>query len=209
MNKAYVLIATKNFALPLGVTLHTLNKLQTKYDVVVLYDEYFNELDLYKNKFKLNLIFKKIDIDVYKEIKFSNPSRVWDYNPAFRFEIFKLNYDKIIYLDLDILIKKSLDELFELEGDFYACELHNLTNKYYTLGNQKGFNAGLLVIGKKYLNDNVFNSLLDISKKNTYTGNQKILNEYFDDKVSFLEIKYNLTTDFLTLENLKTAYMIH
>lgn len=209
MNNAYVLIATKNFSIPLGVALYSLSKTNTSKDVVILYDEYFEELEIYKKKFNLKIFLKQIDVNLYKDIKFLNPNRKWDYNPAFRFEIFKLNYDKIIYLDLDILIKKSLDELFDIEGDFLACELHNLTNKHYVLGDQKGFNAGVLVISKKYLNIETFNKLIEISKSSCSTGNQKILNSYFFDKVTFLDIKYNLTTDFLTLENLKKAFVIH
>ena len=54
------------------------------------------------------------------------------------------------------------------------------------------FNAGVLSIGKKYLNDNVYNDLITIARNYTWPGNQAIFNKYFSSKCSLVSNIYNL-----------------
>lgn len=97
---------------------------------------------------------------------------------TFRFD----EYDKIIFLDSDLIVTKSIDHLFENVGsDFAACAC----TPYW----EDIFNSGVMVIKPDKV---VFEDLM--IKKNilpTYDGSdQGFLNSYFKEWQK-LDIKYN------------------
>jgi len=210
MNAA-VLIVNEKFKVPLNVVLNGLSKYNFRHDIIIFYDIFFEDLDFYKKIYSdLNIIFKQIDIEKYSNLSWSVHNRDWEINPFYRFEIFKLNhYDKILYLDTDIIIVDNINEIFALEGDFCVVELAKISNLAYVPFGQKGFNAGVMLIGKKYLTNEVQNDLINMCKNYIHNGNQKPLNLYFAGKVNFMDVKYNLTTDLLTSERIENAKIIH
>lgn len=199
-----VFICNKNNKRYLEFCIYCLNKVKSRIPIYVLSNELFDF------QYKNSINFIQINNTECSNTVFENQNRIWKFNPSYRFEMFRTftNFDKILYLDTDIHIKDNFDELFELDYDFCASELHNLTNKHYAFGDQKGYNAGVLLISKKYLTDQTYNILLHEAKKKIYNGNQKIFNKIlFPDY--FLNIRYNLTTDFISIENIGLAKIIH
>lgn len=208
---AIAVTVNKNFSLPLGVFLYGLAKFNFVHDIILYYDEYFEDIEKYKNVFpELKIKDKKVNFEPYKDLKWINYHRVWDLNPFYRYEIFKNSeYNKILYVDIDVVILGELNSVFDLEGDFSAVELAKVTNLSYVSPGQRGFNAGVMLIGKKYLNNEVFDELIKITKNTVFNGNQKVFNIFFKDKITFLDYKYNLTTDLLTAERIDEAKIIH
>lgn len=208
---AVVMVTNEKFKLPLDVVLYGLSKFKFSHDIVIFYDTFFIELEVYKKKYNdLNIILKQIDCEKYKDIKWTIHTRDWEVNPFYRFEIFGLSqYNKILYLDIDIVILGDLNDIFKIEGDFCAVELAKVTNLAYVPFGQRGFNAGVMLIGKKYLTKDVQLDLINLSKNGVYNGNQKPLNFYFSGKVNFLDYKFNLTTDLLSQEHIEQAKIIH
>jgi len=208
---AIVLVTNSLFKIPLNVVLYGLSKYSFFHDVIIFYDEYFTELEHYKqiySNLKINL--KQINTKNYNNLRWTIHNRDWTINPFYRYEIFNLSeYSKILYLDLDILILSELNSVFEYEGNFCAVELAKVTNLTYVPYGQRGFNAGVMLIGKKYLNDCTKEALIQLSQNGVQNGNQKPLNFYFANKVSFLDYKYNLTTDLLTPERIDEAKIVH
>ena len=91
-------------------------------------------------------------------------------------------YERIIFLDSDLIVVKSIDHLFtEVTGDFAACAC----TPYW----EDRFNSGVMVIRP---DNRVFQDM--IAKKDTmftYDGSdQGFLNTYFTDWQK-LDIKYN------------------
>ena len=91
-------------------------------------------------------------------------------------------YDKIIFLDSDLIVIKSIDHLFdEVMSDFAACAC----TPYW----EDIFNSGVMVVRP---DKNIFHDLM--AKKDilpTYDGSdQGFLNSYFKDWHK-LDIKYN------------------
>jgi alpha-N-acetylglucosamine transferase len=91
-------------------------------------------------------------------------------------------YDKIIFLDSDLIVVKSIDHLFgEVQNCFAACAC----TPYW----EDIFNSGVMVIKP---DQNIFHDLM--AKRNilsTYDGSdQGFLNSYFKDWQK-LDIKYN------------------
>jgi len=179
----------------------------------------FNEGDLdeidYSDIKKIynNVVFKNINFDFYKDCKFKN-LRGWNINPANRLEIFTLEeYDKIIFFDVDMLCLGDLSYLINVNCDFGGVKhpMHESVEmqKMFVYDKNIGFNGGLLVIGKRFINKKTISEIKEIINSYTWFGNQSSLNIYFKEHVTFLPEKYFLSTPFMTFANLKTSIIWH
>jgi lipopolysaccharide biosynthesis glycosyltransferase len=149
--------------------------------------------------------------------------RKWLINPANRFNIFLLKkYDKIIFFDADMVIVNNIEKLFYIKNEFSAvyhpdpdgirsnnlclsCDYSNKINFDFN----KTFNAGLMVIGNEYLNEQTANNLFDIYKQKDWLGNQGPLNYYFNSKVNLLNSNYFVSTPFLNKNLYESGIIFH
>ena len=113
-----------------------------------------------------------------------NKPRLNDFTYTYtKFHIFSFEeYDKIIYLDCDLIVMKSIDHLFyEVTEAFAACAC----TPYW----EDRFNSGVMVVRP---DKTMFKDMM--SKKDTLStydgGDQGFLNSYFKDWKK-LDIKYN------------------
>lgn len=212
-NNAICYIVGANYINALKVSLYSLHKFNNiEIDIVFFYDNVNVKKELLKlqNKFKFRFIFKKINTKLYNNFIFDGANRQWEFNPAYRFEVFKLsNYEKVLYVDCDTLITSNIEDIFNKNIDFGACRLNKKLIPYYN-NPKTAFNAGILLISKKYLNKKVLNDLVLFCKKNIkLSGNQIVLNSYFGNNTSILPQIYNVTTDILTNELLENGKIFH
>lgn len=124
-----------------------------------------------------------------------------------KFLIFNLiNYDKIVYLDTDLLIKKNIDNLFNYDTTdkvymTYDFLINNNNNKQNLVVKKNMFNSGVIVLKPSL---NIFNNcyrLLSNYKDNTInlSTDQTILNLLNENKiinVEYLDIKFNFISMF-------------
>lgn len=110
-----------------------------------------------------------------------------------KFEIFNLvQYDKIIFLDADIMVMKNLDHLFE-----YPHLTSALDGEYFNLWpNNPHLNAGILVIKPnieeyQQLIEFSTNLILDEERKIQCIADQEILNMYYSDWANKPELHLN------------------
>lgn len=130
-------------------------------------------------------------------------------------EIFRLSdYEKVLFLDSDMLVLKDVSEIFLFNSDFLACsdaceyfgEFRDRTSFLKIKVNDpdkekhflKSFNSGLLLIPGKYLNREVYNDLINLiidtkweHLKMSHTD-QYIYNHYFENDISYLPSEYNV-----------------
>ena len=155
---------------------------------------------LIKSLYK-NVKFKMVDVDLYKNHKYDETFRKWSYNCNYRFDIFTLSeYDKIVFFDCDIIFQIDVDELLKLNVDFGACLMEK--GRISQIGDVDGFDAGLLIISNKYLNDSTRKDLINIAngeapkvdflETTKWTSDEPILNLYFLDKITYICKKFNL-----------------
>lgn len=129
----------------------------------------------------------------------------WHYTPQFAQNCFrKLNmwsfteYDTVIFLDGDIYVKESIDELMYVPHDFSACSTTTVVfdpihGEMIRAGwNRNHFNAGLLVIKP---NMDTYHDLL--SKKDTMVpaddpSDEGFLNVYYKNRWNRLPPNYNV-----------------
>lgn len=126
--------------------------------------------------------------------------------------------DKVIYLDVDLLIRSSIRALWNVDlqekyagvvpdigaynnQDFCKAKQRVLTHKQDNPG-EKYFNAGVLVLNIKKMNeDNIYEKSIAIANEFEKIRSQKakwlnlhdqdVLNNVFGDKVAYLDYRYN------------------
>jgi len=147
-----------------------------------------------------NVTFKMVEGDLYKDHEYDETFRVWTYNCNYRFDCFTLEeYDRVVFFDCDMIFQLDAEELLSYDVDFGACQVD--VGRISQIGNQKGFDAGLMTIGKKYLNKETRNELLNIASSeppkeefltsSKWMSDEPIINTYFLDKITFLPEKFN------------------
>lgn len=196
-DKCIVVIATENYLEELVITVFNVCKyLPDNIDFIILLD--FDNSVLNKlSKLHKNIKFKKINKERYLHLSFENPWRKWKYNCGYRFEIFDLKeYDKICYIDLDIIIRKNFIDIFEYVDDIGFCM--NRVGSIPEFKKVQGFNAGICVVGKKYLDINTVNRLISIAARKDYSSDEAVLFAYFGNKFTALPSRFNTLSSFIT-----------
>jgi len=143
-----------------------------------------NWLSIEKRKKELefiydNLIFKEVDYPEYLKNDKKWP-HYWSH------EVFKIrDYDRVIFYDADIICLKDITDIPEVDLGF---TWEAARDQYY---------AGFFVVGKSYLNDELYESLMKHHQNpKTWGKDQAVYNEHFDKKqITELDLKYNAVND--------------
>lgn len=208
MSNAIVMLVDDYSFLGACVTIYSLQKYaKKKYDLIIFYWDKLSDENILKLKLiNKNIIFKRVNVDDYKMCRFSNLPRVWGYNCSYRFDIFTLcEYQKIIYIDCDFLIKNDLTDLLSFKCNFGAV---GTTPETLAQGVKK-FNAGLLLIGKDFLFNKTKSDLIELNlspaplfnNSNEWISDEPILNSYFKE-FKKINKKYNYLITSLKDESL-------
>ena len=171
-----------------------------------------------KNKIKqLRNLYKNFSIEFinvnpnkeFKNIKYYNTGNYISISTYNRFLIPKLKpeLNKILYLDVDIVVLGDIAELYNQDLEEYALgAIWEESRKFYNTytkdlvelsDNYKYFNAGILLIDiQKWNRMNILDTLFKIEQKykeKILHADETILNKYFDNNYKTLPIKYNYT----------------
>lgn len=224
MNYSYVtLLSDDSYIYGIILLQESLRRVNTKYPLKVLITSNVSQpiLEIIQQL--------KLDYQIVEPIKFND---LIEYNstiqPHFaktwalcltKFEIFNLvQYDKIVFLDADILVMKNLDHLFE-----YLHLTSALDGEYFNIWPQNPhLNAGILVIKPnpeeyKELINFTANIVLDKEHKTQCIADQEILNMYYSDWINKPELHLNKYYDVFApyiqeeqIEDIdKNCYFIH
>ncbi len=121
--------------------------------------------------------------------------------------------EKIIYLDVDLIITRDIGELYDWDlGKFalgaVAADYGVDKSKWFANMDMSNahhyFNAGVLLLNPKELHrDNFLDKISEIANqysKHIVLGDQDLLNKYFDAQYTELPWRFNLTTRFIEME---------
>lgn len=148
-------------------------------------------------KFWDNIEFIEIDFKNYENHAKWYP-RYWSH------EVFNIKgYDKVIFFDSDLLCLPNggIRDLLDYNvNDIAMCREKN----------RNTFNAGLIIVGKRFLNDETFTSVLNHQKNPEIFGSdQAVYNEYFASNIVEMDRKYNtLVTEADDLGGIKLLHYI-
>lgn len=165
--------------------------------------EQFNYLSI---KYNNEVSIKKISTDCFSSLNVTDrfPKSVY-----FRFLLPELLPDskKALYLDCDVMVRNSLAELYSTDISEYACaavedqrgddvSVHNHIFMY-----SKYFNSGVLLMNLEYWRkNNISENLKNYIKaypERCWFPDQDALNVVLENKVLFLDYKYNVQGEML------------
>lgn len=207
MNIPVVFASDDNYVIPTGVAITSmvLNKQkETSYDVYILSDnispqnwEYLNQLN--SEDVKIHMInYDKYALKDYK------PGTHLSATTFLKFELPELfpQYDKLLWLDGDILVQKDLSDLFNQDVEtVYAAAIRDMPGEVNfgfskRARTKKYFNAGVLLMNTKKIRQDfkkeVFYKTLDEYPEFLTIGDQDVWNFRFQDKINWLSANYNL-----------------
>ena len=197
-----VLITDENYLYPTIVTITSIliNKdRDTKYKIHV----FCNSLSE-KSKKLLSSIDSCIEVIPF-ENEFSEFVGTHQHVSATALLKFKIadifpKYDKILYLDTDVIIQHDLSDLFNIDiHDKYAAVVKDMAGMLSQhveklLGLDNYFNSGMMLLNiKKMREENIYEKLIDykLHKDTRRFMDQDCFNAVFGENVVYLTCKYN------------------
>ena len=176
------------------VTLNTLKRYagtDIPYNIFI-FGDFSNEKKDILQRIYPNINYIDITDKVYDTYKLNSIFREWTYNVYNRFEIFTLKATKIIFLDFDLLFQGNIDALITCPYDFAASPRYKDSMPDYFFDNC--FDAGVMVIGEKFINTETKNKLITLSQQRIWTSDEPVLNCFFNVHQTLLPEKYNVLT---------------
>lgn len=180
------------------------------------------------NKIYSNFIFKEVDEKNYraltdeshkKNIKRHTKIKIFAYA---RIEMFKqIEYEQIIYFDVDMIVNKNISELLNLRYDEGIIASEDVLVKVYDLVDDNTYKkdhivqGGVIVAGKKVINLEVYNDLINllINSDNYRLNDQSMFIDYFGKKniIKKLDFLFNCPRKLIRDKkvNLNQVYIIH
>lgn len=227
MNRKYpvVFACDENYAMPFAVTVESLldnAKNDTFYDVYCLIPEDFSE-DCKTRLAKIQKKYKNCSISyINLQGAYSKVERIIphiSFVAYYRFNIPEVlpQYDKVLYLDVDMIIKEDLSNLFETDLiDCYVGSvkhptlLHRTEVKGYSIPKNSYFNSGMLLMNlEKIRQDKKDAEWIDMIPGKFPIPDQDILNISCAEKVKHLSLRYNMMTrlcNSFEINNAKKVY---
>jgi lipopolysaccharide biosynthesis glycosyltransferase len=156
--------------------------------------------------------FRLVDEAPFEKYHKDAPQRLW---PALlKLHIFRLaEFDRVIFIDSDILCLGDIHYLWEIPADFAACAAGKdkaaKEREADTIKRGLGLNSGVMVIGKKYLSEKIFQKML--TYKSGPCADQDVLTRFFRfKKVYRLDHRYNYHAQFFWKgENTDDVRLLH
>lgn len=178
-----------------------------------LTEENKNKLTLLCEKFAVNIIFHRIIVDVNTLPKNNSLKSI---TPAglFRLKLPEIlpNLEKVIYFDCDIICNMDISKYWNIDikdapfvvvKDSYTYKKIAIQNDFYRkfeIMTDKYFNSGVLVMNLNLLRNNgedLYDECLNFLRcyPEAPCSDQDFLNYHFQDKVIFMDNKYNFIVD--------------
>ena len=204
-----IFITDDNYVVPTSVAITSLicnkNK-ETKYDIFLLTTGLSEENKLLFSQFNtedITLTTKTIPLDELENLHTYENDTICQASPAallkFKIPTIFTQYDKVIYLDGDILVNGDLTELYSTDvSGYYVAAVHDTGKLYHNKEIYKEiplyFNSGVMLLNlDKCRKEDATNKLIEAKRKSTDNTlmDQNVLNIVFQDAVKIVDIKYN------------------
>ncbi len=213
-----VFITDYNFSIPTAVAISSLianKKKETFYKISIISADLNKDIEdkLYSFSENENITVNIVRVNEDKYQMFHRKGHHVSSTALYKFEIPNLlpEYDKIIYLDGDILVKNDLSELYNLElNNYYVGAVRDMTAEvsykiHAKIPVDEYLNAGVMILNlKKIREDNLTDRAIETlyERGHDYVcGDQDVFNFVFKENVLWLNPEYNAMIYNLVLEN--------
>ena len=206
MKKYVCVLSTDNYLEGVLILNENLKFLNSKYELLCLINENISSSTIEILDY-FHIEYKKVDSIPYKTINEIHPNWTFSFD---KINVMSLTeYEKIVFLDSDILLLKNIDDLFERKAPSMARDYPWKVEK---------FSSGIMVLEP---NINDYTKMKELVAKNDKTGNkigdQEIYNEFFQN-INELERKYDVSRQVLNSKgiyfnsvknNMESKYCVH
>ncbi len=191
--KSYItLISSDEYLIGLLSLLKQLKHYESKYPMCILYTDNLKE----ETKSKI----KETNCNVIEipNLGLEKTQHNW-HNTFSKLEIFnQTQFGKLVYLDVDILLRSNVDELFDhehLSMCWFGSEHKNL----------KLYNSGVMVLKP---NKSDYDSLFKFFKVRKFKTDQHIISYILNDDINELDNIYNMDSRDTKTENPKIVHFV-
>lgn len=217
-----ILLSTDNkYVMPTGVLMHSIstnNDGNIHYHVLTdleFSDKNRESLGNIAQRYGNNISFYAVTPEMTKDFPFGREDQpkgvtIATYYRLFIADILPQDIHKIIYLDGDMIVRKSLSDLWNVNLDGFAIgAVHDMHEGYHSTSGRLPYksaeygylNAGMLLINLDYWRENdcsrqFMNCVLRYSEALQY-HDQDVLNITLHDKVKWLPVTFNFQSAFL------------
>ena len=219
-----ILLSTDNkYVMPTGVLMHSIsinNPVDVNYYLMVNEEftkESEDELRQVANQYGNYISFHIITEDVTRVLPFGKENMpghvsIATYYRLFVAQVLPQNVHKIIYMDGDMIVRGSLEKLWNTDLDGYAIaavhdmdEQKHIDSKRLPYPMETGyFNAGMQLINVDYWRKNdslsIFMDFLKVYANKIVYHDQDVLNSCLYDKKKWVPLTYNFQNGFLLKE---------
>jgi len=201
-----------NYMATLIVSILKTSKISDSFHFYILCNQVDNK---YKDYLKTLKKFKDFevtffDVDIKEFEKFPNAGKHITNATYFRYKIAELcpDIDKIIYLDCDMLVKKSLSKLFETDlTGWYLGGVEDVGYYYWRNYNEEFIykdcfyiNAGMLLINlEEWRKNDLYHKFIDFTVREhdkIKIGDQDVINQICKGKIKQLDYQWNVQDSF-------------
>ena len=217
-----ILLSTDNkYLMPTGVLMHSIgenNGSDVHYHILT--DPEFSEssvssLRRIAERYNNTIAFYTITSDMTRNLPFGREDQpkgvtIATYYRLFISKVLPESVHKIIYLDGDMIVRKSLDDLWNTDMTGYALgAVHDMHEAYHCTSRrlpyqmeEKGYlNAGMLLINLDYWREHEclskFMKCVDENFEKLIMHDQDVLNVVLHNEVKWLPATYNFQSCFL------------
>ena len=167
-----------------------------------------------------NQVFQLPGAEVYtitpdtEKFKFRKIDRMHE-GVYYKFYLPKLPYDKVLYMDCDVLCQRPLNDLWDEKCDFICATESHIYGKTQAaeLGLEKYALTGMMLLNLKALRKADFTQkcLDKLATVNPHWHDETIINLEFNDKIRFIDKKYNYCRDRIYENPIpeQDAYLLH
>lgn len=166
---------------------------------------------------------KPFQVDGAKVYTFVPESDLFKFRPKdrmqdgvyYKFYLPKLPFDKVLYIDCDVLCQRPLKTLWETGCPFICATESHAYGKVQAqeLGLKKYALTGMMLMNLKALRQAHFTErcLERLAKENPKFHDETIINLEFNDKIKFIDVKYNYCRNRQYVNPIKEsdAYLLH
>lgn len=173
-----------------------------KYDFVVLDNGISEDNKETMKEMCPTIKFRKIRKNNYRNTKFSKTHERLQAT-YYTLDVFSLyEYDRIVFLDMDITVLGDIKELFESKDPIRGCKAYIPRSDYL----ETFINSGVFTINSDVINKQTYVALLRKSERGYTMPDQKIINGFFRDKITYFNKSFNVEKRMMHSEKYKHVF---
>lgn len=144
----------------------------------------------------------EVDAGLFADVRTTDGLTLATYFRLFLHELLPADIGKVLYLDSDLIIRRSIDTLFDMTFDGHLfCGVEDsrsrdYKNKFGVPESGRHINAGVMLVNVVRMRaidfSSVIRSYLEVNRHRVVLGDQQIVGELFYDAIRYIPVKWNV-----------------